>query len=61
MAGEPLSGLVVVPEEAGYRRPAGAVRLRLSVQRNRWLAAEGLRPADLVERMVERFRREHVN
>src|SRR5947209_9552066 len=58
---EPFAeGFVVVLEEAGYRPAAAAVQLRLLAHLSGWLAMEGLGPAGLTEREVERFRREYV-
>ena len=58
---EPFAGgFIAELEEAGYRPAAAAVQLRLLAHLSRWLAREGLAPADLSEPEVERFRREYV-
>jgi integrase/recombinase XerD len=58
---EPFAGgFIAELEEAGYRPAAAAVQVRLLAHLSRWLAREGLAPADLSESEVERFRREYV-
>jgi integrase/recombinase XerD len=58
---EPFAvGFVAELEEAGYRPAAAAVQLRLMAHLSRWLATEEFGPADLVEPVLDRFRREYV-
>jgi len=54
------SGFIAELEEAGYRPAAAAVQLRVLAHLSLWLAEEGLRPGELVESEVDRFRQEHA-
>lgn len=53
-------GFVAALGEAGYRPAAATSQVRLLAHLSRWLEAEGLRPADLTEAQLARFRREYV-
>jgi site-specific recombinase XerD len=58
---EPFAaGFIAELEEAGYRPAAAAMQLRLLAHLSGWMTSEGLGPADLVEPVVGRFRREYV-